>query len=674
MISVVVLFLVVAPKVILAFLPGDVFPNIAAWTRTKQSSPFLVIRDSSSSGEVGSGPNWIERSFPVDMNEAAKMDPKTVIDYDLGISGTSYQTGSLSKRLFEAIESKSSLLKGASAEVRRGFLLYTMDTTAKEAVRAALKRNGLELVLADDEQEEGIWADIDSIILLDDEGVPAMGGTLFDSWEDAVDHWSPGQGFDFVARQVPAKMRELSLDELLQALDPDGSMRQQAKAAGMRLPDDGITCLKDMANDNVRRVEMAPRQTVTESEAYAGIPEQRGYQVVKAKQLMTESRNADGTENENVLMHVMDAIVNHGCLIVDLTDGGTSFQKAEMLQAMWMTARAFFEKSLEDRIDKIPTMRTAVEEVGSTHAKVGFASYHDGNMQFLETRLDRQGQIFPQELQSVVGSEGCRSLEQSFQVIAQIAKDIVRIVVGASSREAGILNGTEASQSGLLVANELLDDGKPLDTIKTRGMEFVKEGSISMSPHRICLYSNNKPQQGNKTYASDYNNTREIFGAHTDSTFVTAVPVSAVSGLEIYDEDVGEWYRPEKAAWQHWQAELMKATEVEAQLKKLGDDMVVVDDKRYEELPWHARYVVFLPGELLQLCSRNEVMATVHRVVATKDQPRVSAPVLLRGRLGIRMDYQKYLGGLSPTDLVLKESDGMTMEQIHDAMQPSSFQ
>ena len=76
---------------------------------------------------------------------------------------------------------------------------------------------------------------------------------MYDSWDDAVDQWTPGESFDFVVRQVPAKIRELTLDELLQALDPKGELREEAKSQGVFMPDEGIQSLQDLANENVRR-------------------------------------------------------------------------------------------------------------------------------------------------------------------------------------------------------------------------------------------------------------------------------------------------------------------------------------------------------------------------------------------------------------------------------------
>jgi hypothetical protein len=65
----------------------------------------------------------------------------------------------------------------------------------------------------------------------------------------------PGQGFSFVVHQVPAKMAELSLDQLLSALDLDGLLHQQAKNGVMVLQDEEITSLEGVATTNVCRTE-----------------------------------------------------------------------------------------------------------------------------------------------------------------------------------------------------------------------------------------------------------------------------------------------------------------------------------------------------------------------------------------------------------------------------------
>ena len=602
------------------------------------------------SGEVGTGPNWIERSFPVNKDE--KVDPKKIEDYNLGISGVSYGTGDLSKRMYDAIQSKSSL-QLATPEITRVFRIYAMDFTAKEAVRAALKQNGLEMAINDDEQDQGMWGDIDSIRLLDDNGNPLS--EMYDSWEEAVDNWTPGQGFSFVARQVPAKMRELTLDELMQALDPKGELRAQAKDSGMYLPDEGIFSLQDMANENTRRVEMSPQEATDETRVYSGNAQKRGYLPVRASDLLVDSMNADGTESRQTLLHVMDALVSHGCLLVDLTDEGTSFVKAKAMAKLWKAAEMFFDAD-DAQLETVRGMQT-IQEAGSQHAKVGFASYQEGNMQFLETRLGRDGGVVPEEALPLLGEDGSSVISDAFRIVAEVGKNVVRIATAASVMETELLEGSAASDAAILMANELLDDGQPLGYVSID----YEASPVSMSPLRLCRYKNNKSDPSGET--------SEIFGAHTDTTFVTAVPVAAVSGLEVFDEEAEKWYRPELFARRVWEAE--------RQARGL-DSNALEEEVDGESIPWYARYVVIMPGEFLQLVTRQEILAAVHRVVATRDGPyRLSAPVLLRCRSGTRMNVERYLGGfpdagdeIEEGDAVLKEANGMTVEQIHDAMQP----
>jgi isopenicillin N synthase-like dioxygenase len=179
-----------------------------------------------------------------------------------------------------------------------------------------------------------------------------------------------------------------------------------------------------------------------------------------------------------------------------------------------------------------------------------------------------------------------------------------------------------------------------------------------MSPHRLCRYSN-----GSKVETSERNEpkSREIFGAHTDSTFITVVPVALVPGLEVYDEAEEKWYRPEKAARIQWE------NEERARDKDTTATTEVLEDGTM--LPWCARYAIMIPGELLQLVSRSEVLAAVHRVVVTQEQSsRLSAPILVRGRSGISMNATRYLGG-TLGEPILVECEGMKLRDIHDKMQ-----
>ncbi len=365
--------------------------------------------------------------------------------------------------------------------------------------------------------------------------------------------------------------------------------------------------------------------------------------------------------------HVMNALVAHGVLLVDLTDGGSSFKDAEAVSEMWETAGEFFESVTDESVaSKLPGM-TTVMETGSQHAKVGYSEYDSGSMKFLETRLERKTEnLLPEEAKEVIGEGGIDALRSSYRCVSDVGKDVVRIAVAATSVENGAFldpkGGDEAdrdqkilaSQAATLLSDELVDDGKPLPA----GVQIDhSEGEVSMSPYRLCRYTDTREDGGV---------SREVFGAHTDTSFVTIVPVAEISGLEVYDEDAERWYRPELRARAHWEEEQASS----------GKDASLQYDTTSEgkQIPWHCRYVAIMPGENLQLATRNEIPAAVHRVVAAKSgEPRLSAPVLLRGRPGTKFLSDRYLGGWLGNQLIL-DADGLTMEEIHDKNQPPAYQ
>ena len=696
--------------------------------------------DSENMPKEGEGPNWIEKSSPTGIGGSIRSssagddassssggggDSKGVDDYSLGISGVSFDVGPLSGRMYDALISVAAKRFPEGTDVPQElvdiYLMYSMDLTAKEATKAALKQNGLEM--AEDTGEGGDsvpsdlsgWGEVEGIQLVDKMTGEDIDGEIYDTFEEAVHDgdWSPGQPFNFIVRNVPASLKKMDISELLNQLDPTGELRKEAKDKGETMPDEEIDSLRALGDDCERRAEAAPREAQNEESVFAG-GKGKGYNIMQRSDLLADSMDADGTENRSTLMHVMDAMTNHGCLVVDLTDGGATYKDAIALSKMWDASCRFFDTINSDveAAQQLPPIGVA-EGAGSDAAKVGFSSYGEGKMQFLETRLNRQnGALLPSEVVNIIGADGSDAMEKAFGIIADVGKDALRVAVAAVNDDAdaflqedrGGAGGTtdggdpdmpsisgltfeEAETSGVsggdsnaepsdenykraavrsseaaaVLAQDLMDDG--------RSIGDANEGCVSMSPHRMCRYSD--VNRGfDKKKKSNSSGLSEIFGAHTDTSFITAVPVAAVSGLEVYDEEEEAWLRPELMARTHWEKEMEANDQDSTALTK----KVITPDGEAMDLPWYSRYLVLMPGELMQLVTRNEVPAVVHRVVAvTNGNARLSCPVLLRARSGMKMDSAKYLGQSDLAAPLLQECEGMLMQDIHDAMQPSSF-
>jgi hypothetical protein len=668
-------------------------------------------------GKRGDGRNWIEKSSPIGIGKLQEDDAtETDGNYDLGIDGTSFETGPLSTRMYDALTSVA--LKrfppgttSLPSELDDVYKLYTMDITAKEAVRVALDQNGMELALMNEDdpqsQDEGMWGDVDSVKLINmDTG--AAESEIYECLDDAVEKgdWTPGQSFNFVVRNVPARLKEMDVTELLSSLDPEGKYREQAKEKGITMPDEDIASLKDLGKDCDRRVNVSPTETESKESVFQG-NDSKGYNIIKKSDLLSESRNVDGTENNDVLMHVMDSLVSHGCLIVDLSDGGVSSLDAHTMTKMWEVVGSFFEtiEGDDDLMQSLPGMEV-VEETGSSNAVAGFMASDDSAMQFLESRIVRNAEganndIVPAQVSKIIGNEGATALIDSFDTMCNVGKDVVRVAIAAANMEHdGFLEAGEASlqeeessdlpfisgltfeeeevsgvglftdedvyaaaekmssEAALSLVADIIDDGKHKATNDD-------EGSISLSPHRLCKYTSEGKTETGKMAGKH----KETFGAHTDTSFVTIVPVASTSGLEIFDEGANRWFRPELLARRKWELErkargLDESAQTET-ISKNGEDI---------EIPWHSRYICVMPGEVLQVCTRNEVPAAVHRVVCESEEgARISAPVLLRARSGMKMDVEKYFGSKDNLGQLLGQCDGLKMQQIHDALQPSSY-
>merc|ERR1712127_696316 len=216
----------------------------------------------------------------------------------------------------------------------------------------------------------------------------------------------------------------------------------------------------------------------------------------------------------------------------------------QTLHSMWKTVKQFF--STPDLSSKAPKMDVAID-AGSRYAVTGYAEYEEGAMKFLETRIARNSQteIVPSALSKLIGKDSISSMMDTFRLCSQIGKNIVTIATAAASQEANAYtldyNDEEAFELAQIMTNDLLDDACGYSS--THDLDTT----ASMSPHRLCRY---EAVSSNQT---DVASAQQIFGAHTDTSFVTMIPVAAVPGLEVYDDDLDVWIRPEMIARQHWE-------------------------------------------------------------------------------------------------------------------------
>jgi hypothetical protein len=278
------------------------------------------------------GNSWMRKSSSVDFMPSDLSNVKSgnsanakSIYVDVGINGRIFGTGPLSERMHDAIMSvidKRTVGGVVNDGLRDMYLLYAMDASAKEAVRAALDGSGYALDLDADEnmQDEGSWGTIDGVSLIydDDDIVTSSmatsstasdGGTTYPNFADAISsgNWRPGIGYSFVVREVPARRKAMDLAALLRALDPDGKLREEAKERGIVLPgeedddyddDDEVRSLSDLLADCQQRVRSAPYEVARDEDAAYRGGSSKGYDVISRRALLTNNRNADGTENE----------------------------------------------------------------------------------------------------------------------------------------------------------------------------------------------------------------------------------------------------------------------------------------------------------------------------------------------------------------------------------------
>ena len=117
-----------------------------------------------------------------------------------------------------------------------------------------------------------------------------------------------------------------------------------------------------------------------------------------------------------------------------------------------------------------------------------------------------------------------------------------------------------------------------------------RDPTFSKTPRKTTAHAKKKWKEVVQKFSPA---AAQVFGAHTDTTFFTLVPLAPVPGLEVFDPSLRAWVCPEAA-------------------EGVGAGDVLV-----------------MPGELSEVASRGGLRAAVHRVVGSPHR-RVSTPLLVR--------------------------------------------
>lgn len=296
---------------------------------------------------------------------------------------------------------------------------------------------------------------------------------------------------------------------------------------------------------------------------------------------------------------------NGGFVIVELDDQSD----CEILAKMWNTV---YNLVFPDFSESSPLFRQQVltrDTKESESSQSGY-KYIETSIRRLDNALSIAGSNDDDSLESSLGARGAAVAAEAFQLLLTVASTVVYLSIAGSY-------GMDSNDKSL---DERLN--RMTDTGEARNDDLSDDDTpFSSTVHRLCRYATCTDNNDSTTEA-----LMENIRSHTDWTLVTLVPVSNISGLELWNPSRGAWIRPEVTARKHWEA----ASE-------------------YSHTPslWNSRYVVVMAGKWLEILTDGITPAAVHRVVATNNDARMSAPFFLRPRNRIATDVQKWFGAKS---------------------------
>ena len=221
---------------------------------------------------------------------------------------------------------------------------------------------------------------------------------------------------------------------------------------------------------------------------------------------------------------------------------------------------------------------------------------------YIETTIRRSDRRFvPDNLAESIGKQREAMLVKAYHMLGSIGKTVVTALLKSCN-----IDSISDKEIDTLMQT-LPDDGTASSAFKG-----VSHGDLSCTMHRLCKY---KPLQ-----PGDHTDEKETLRGHTDWTLMTLVPVSPTAGLEIFDPCVASWVSPERYYPSSQQAEPIASSSS------------------------NARYIIIMAGKWLELLTRGNIHAAIHRVVARKGEARLSNPFFYRPMEYVPLSLQAKFG------------------------------
>lgn len=249
---------------------------------------------------------------------------------------------------------------------------------------------------------------------------------------------------------------------------------------------------------------------------------------------------------------------------------------------------------------------------GSHGVSVGYKQ--DDHREFLECHRRTDGIVSP-DYTSVVASYQS-TVQALYDVQSRVATCVLQGIAAVLELDERVfLDLTDLPERGIL---------PPIETKKTFDAEFAMTSpddhhdnvlasgrhryqALSASVLRVCIYDGRddhppQPQpQPPQPPQPPQSHPKTMFGAHTDTSFLTLGMTSSTPGLEILDLETDEWVCPEQL------------------------------------FPWdpnrdQPHMLTVFTGEFLQMLTKQHFAAAIHRVTAFTPAVRYSCPFIIRGR------------------------------------------